>query len=179
MAISPLIQGLLNAFPHAQAPQSLFNQMPHPGPLYSSMPHPGNPVGAVNQAMHPMDVAGLIHALIGAGHPSAFTPNASGEIHGFGPGGPVTIPAPTGITPGPPPANVPPPPGGYDAHNPAQYYHEHGDNAYAASVWESRHPYAVSHHNIPGWVTQALMHAIQGAQPAPAPAPPPPSMQYQ
>ena len=74
-----------------------------------------------------------------------------------------------------PPPGIPAPPAG--SFNPAQFYRTQGQPTYAAQLWESHHPYAVQHGNVPGWVTQALLHALQGmqhsAQAAAAPAAPP------
>lgn len=150
-----------------------------PGPIYSAAPNPMGAVGAAAGGIphSAFNLLSIIHALLGN-----HAPLPGGVPHGFGPmgaitgaasglGGPVNLPAPH-ITPGPAPAGVAPPPGGYDAHNPAVYYREHGQPEYAAQVWESRHPYAMAHHQIPGWVGQALAHALANAAPAAPPSAP-------
>lgn len=53
------------------------------------------------------------------------------------------------------------------------------DPAAAAQLWESRHPAAVHHGNIPHWVTQALLHAINSHAPQPKTPTPAPAPSYQ
>jgi hypothetical protein len=161
-----------------------------------NLAHPGNPLMGLLGGGHSLPFGGdhthaviglasIIHSLLGgggagavsslAGHlggpvnlpaPVVQPPASGGQIHGFGPGGVVT---------GSPSGHID------TGYNPAQYRLATGDTQQAVADWEAHHPYAMAHHHIPNWVSQYLLHAIQGAAPpAPQqPAPPPPSTQYQ
>lgn len=156
-------------------------------------PHPSaNPLAGLIGGQHPIHstmadahhgfLASIIHSLLGGG-PAAFHEPLGGLAPAAAPAGPGPIshglqPFPDGelfhnIPATPPPGVTPPPANSY---NPALWYRSQGQPEYAAQLWESRHPYAMSHGNIPHWVTQALLKAIQAhtgnqTQPVPSPAP--------
>jgi len=131
-------------------------------------------------------LAGLIHSLLGGSRqlvPPGYHPGANGISGSLGPAPvppdvsgfhqPPQLPGSVQAgTPTPPPGVAAPPTGSY---NPAQFYRSTGQPQYAAQLWESHHPFAVAHGQVPGWVTQALVHALQSMQGGAAPTPPPTS----
>lgn len=106
--------------------------------------------GLLTQFVHPVAVENILHQLVGSGTPSAHAP----------------IPAP-------------PAPHIDSGYNPAVYQRAIGNTAQAAADWEAHHPYAMAHHNLPGWLRNYLAARMQDRlsapppPPAPAPAPHP------
>lgn len=120
------------------------------------LPHPGgNGLFSSDNALS--NLASIIHSILSGGQ-TGFGLGALSGMH----------------APGPPAL----PEGTYTGAYAAQGLRT-SDPSAAAQLWESRHPYAMSHGHVPNWVTQALLHAIHSAGSAPAAPAPVPSYQAQ
>ena len=166
--------------------------------MYSEpVQHPVNPVaaafgGGASGAHHSFLASVIAHLLGAAGvapHSNFLEPRNSAPvtqpgIHYFGPGGAGTYdPGPAGAEHPSLPAPVVPglpdvPPGTYMGNYAAQGLRT-SDPVAAAQLWEHRHPGAVQHGQVPGWVAQALLAAVRAHMPQQAAPAPVPSFQAQ
>ena len=165
----------------------IFNalQAVHQASFGGSPPHAGATIAGSGGGVHPLDVAAIIHALMGPGV-GPTDPNVPPSNLNVGNGNLSSAPALPSVVgaPTPPPGVTAPPAGSY---NPAQFERANGQAAYGAQLWESHHPYAMAHNHVPDWVVQALHHALTTnafapttgppAAPAHVPAPQPPQIQ--